>query len=276
MLYLANPSTHEVRAAMAAGQLGAMMTPRQGNRLPAGALFSVDNGCGPDKHGNAGTGYIGDEAFLHLLRTTGQGDGYDDCDPDTSWCLLAAAPDVLGDAYATLRRADTSKMLGWIRDAGFRAALVAQNGLRLDPARGWGADGPAGEWLPVEWDELDAVFLGGSAECVPCGWVRPVAQARETCRCPFCRAKVTEWKLGAVARALVAEARSRGKHVHMGRVSSLKRYRYAARIGCDTCDGTFIAKAPDKNLPIVLGWGQAVAADELSPQPALFDVAGAL
>jgi hypothetical protein len=257
MMYLANPSTKGVRAAMAAGDLGVILTPRQGNKLPAGTLFCIDNGCGPDKDGNAGTGYIGDEAYIALLRQIGQGEGYDDCDPDTSWCLFATAPDVLGDAYATLDRANWSGMLAWIRYAGFRAAIVAQNGLRLDPARGWGADGPAGEWLPLDWDDFDVLFLGGSGECVPCGWVRLVAQTREVHCCPTCGAKVTEWKLGAVARALVAEAKRRGKHVHMGRVNTGKRWRYAEAIGCDSCDGTTIAVAPDTNLPIVLSWVRA-------------------
>jgi hypothetical protein len=254
MMYLANPSTEGVRAAMAGGMIGAILTPKQGNRLPAETLFIIDNGCGPDKTGNAGGGYIGDEAYLHLLATLGKGEGYDDCDPDTSWCLFAVCPDVLGDAYATAVRADTSKMLGWIRYYGFRVAYVAQNGLRNDPARGWGADGPAGEWMPVEWDDLDAIFLGGSGECVPCGWVRAVAQAREVHECPSCGAKVTEWKLGQVARELVAEAKRRRKHVHMGRVNTGKRFRYADAIGCDTVDGTTIAIAPDTNLPKVLAW----------------------
>jgi hypothetical protein len=271
MLYLANPSTQAIRQAMADGRLGAILTPRQGNKLPDDALFCIDNGCGPDKEGNAGTGYIGDEAYLHLLRTIGQGDGYDEYDPFTSWCLFAVAPDVLGDAYATLHRAEWSKMPGWIRYAGFQVAFVAQNGLRNDPARGWGADSPEGEWLPLEWDDFDVLFLGGSAECVPCGWVRPVAQARETDRCPHCHAKVTEWKLGQLARDLVAEAKQRGKWVHMGRVNSLKRYRYAKLIGCDSADGTFVAVAPDVNLPIALGWSDAVEATR--PQATLFEVA---
>lgn len=270
MLYLASPSTQPIRQAMADGRLGAILTPRSGNKLPDDALFGVDNGCGPDKDGNAGTGYIGDEAFVHLLRMIGQGNGYDEYDPFTSWCLFAVAPDVLGDAYATLHRADWSKMLGWIRYAGFRVALVAQNGLRLDPVRGWGADGPAGEWLPVDWDEFDVLFLGGSAECVPCGWVRPVAQAREVSRCPHCHARLTEWKLGRLARDLTSEAKRRGKQVHMGRVNSLKRFRYAESIGCDTADGTYIKAAPDVNLPKALAWRDAVDAGRA--QSVLFDL----
>jgi hypothetical protein len=76
------------------------------------------------------------------------------------------------------------------------------------------------------WDELDVLFVGGS----------------------------TEWKLGAAARALVAEAKRRGKHVHMGRVNSRKRLRYAQAIGVDSCDGTLLTFGPDKHLPSLLRW----------------------
>ena len=41
MLYLANPCTPGVRDAMATtGHLAAIMSPRQGNQLPADALFA--------------------------------------------------------------------------------------------------------------------------------------------------------------------------------------------------------------------------------------------
>jgi hypothetical protein len=57
------------------------------------------------------------------------------------------------------------------------------------------------------------------------------------------------FKLGAEARALVAEARARRLWVHMGRVNSLRRLRYAHQIGCDSVDGTYLAFGPDRNLP---------------------------
>lgn len=59
----------------------------------------------------------------------------------------------------------------------------------------------------------------------------------------------TEFKLGAVARELAAEAKSRCKRVHMGRVNSIQRVRYANDIGCDSVDGTTLAYAPDRRLP---------------------------
>lgn len=78
----------------------------------------------------------------------------------------------------------------------------------------------------VPWGEFDVLFIGGS----------------------------TEWKLGAAVRGLVAEAKARGKGVHMGRVNSLKRFRYAEAIGCDSVDGTFLTFGPEKNLPELLSW----------------------
>jgi hypothetical protein len=209
MLYLANPSTAGVRNAMAAGLLGAIMSPRQGNQLPDAALFAIDNNCGPGKNGQPGTAYPGDEHYLGLLQDLAEAEDADACDPDSRWCLFATAPDVLGDAVATLQR--SARMLDLIRYAGFPAALVAQDGL---------------EHLPVPWDDFDALFIGGS----------------------------TAWKLGTAARTLAAEARRRGKWVHMGRVNSLRRLRYADAIGCDSADGTYLTYAPDANLPRLLGW----------------------
>lgn len=82
----------------------------------------------------------------------------------------------------------------------------------------------------IPWDELDVLFLGGD----------------------------TGWKLGEAARGLTALARRRGKPVHMGRVNSHRRLRYAAAIGCDTADGTYLAFGPDQNLPKLLSWVREV------------------
>jgi hypothetical protein len=87
------------------------------------------------------------------------------------------------------------------------------------------------ENLPVPWEDFDVLFIGGD----------------------------TAWKLGPHARALVAEAKRRGKWVHMGRVNSERRLRYAQAIGCDSADGTFIAFAPDTNLPRVMTWLRGTA-----------------
>lgn len=78
----------------------------------------------------------------------------------------------------------------------------------------------------MPWPDFDVLFIGGT----------------------------TEWKLGPVARELVAEAKRRGKWVHMGRVNSEKRFEYARAIGCDSADGTFLTFGPDVNLPKLLAW----------------------
>ena len=79
---------------------------------------------------------------------------------------------------------------------------------------------------PIPWQDFDVAFVGGT----------------------------TAWKLGPHARALVAEAKARGKWVHMGRVNSERRWRYADAIGCDSCDGTYLTFGPDVNLPKLLAW----------------------
>lgn len=115
------------------------------------------------------------------------------------------------------------------------AATLARSGPWLPrirtlgmPAAFAGQDGL--ESLSVPWDDFDVLFLGGT----------------------------TGWKLGAAARALTAEAKSRGKAVHMGRVNSARRMRYAEFIGCDSADGTYISFGPDVNLPDVLSWLRGV------------------
>lgn len=243
--YLANPSTADIRAAMLRYELGCILTPRQHNLLPVGSLWCADNGCGPGKDGRLVDGYPGDEAYLGILQGWAAAEDADPCDPDTSGCLFAAAPDVVGDARATLKRSE--RMLDWIRYAGYPAAFVAQNGL---------------EDLDVPWDSFDVLFIGGSKECQPCGYVCPVAD-RERDRCPYCLRVLAEWKLGPAARWLVAEAKRRGKRVHMGRVNSRKRLLAAHDMGCDTADGTKLTRAPDRYLPVVLSWQR----DANAPRP---------
>lgn len=188
---------------MTCGLLGQIVTPAAGNRLLPGVEWVGDNCC-------FGSGYPGDEAYLEWLA------GF-----PRAGCRFVVAPDVVGDADATLAR--SLPMLAPIRALGLPVAYVGQNGARPDG-------------LP--WGDFDALFLGGD----------------------------TAWKLGAEARALVDEARRRGVWVHMGRVNSLRRLRYAQAIGCDSADGTYLAFGPDRNLPQLLGWLRAVA------EPALWEV----
>jgi hypothetical protein len=176
-------------------RLGYIDTPAQGNRRPEGVAWCADNGC-------FGKGYPGDEKWLAWLTKNAH------AAPD---CLFATAPDVVGDAEATLAR--SAPFLPIIRELGYPAALVAQDGL---------------EALPVPWETFDVLFIGGT----------------------------TEWKLGQAAHALIRQAKERGKWVHMGRVNSERRYRYAHTIGCDSVDGTYLTFGPDINLPKLLAWSR--------------------
>jgi hypothetical protein len=202
-MYLANPtSSPATQAAMVSGSLGCITTPVQGNKVPAGAWWCADNGC-------FGKGYPGDEAWIGWLESR---------TADKSLCLFAVAPDVVGDAAATLAR--SAPWLPRIRALGYPAALAAQDGL---------------EALTVPWDEVDVLFIGGT----------------------------TGWKLGSDARRLIADAKARGKWVHMGRVNSQRRYTYARKIGCDSVDGTYLKFGPDTNLPNVMSWLRSAAQGDL-------------
>lgn len=195
MLYLANPAGAECKAAMSAGKLGFIDTPKQGNRHPAGAWYCCDNG-------KYGKGWPGAYAWYTWLRRTVNLYG-------TERCVFVTAPDRVADPYGTL--ADSLPWLPVIRRLGVPAAFVAQ-------------DGCENGLLP--WGDFDTLFLGGT----------------------------TEWKLGPAAASVTAEAAERGLPVHMGRVNSRKRLRYAHSIGCATADGTYLTFGPTTNLPKLLSW----------------------
>lgn len=89
------------------------------------------------------------------------------------------------------------------------------------------------------WDEIDCLFIGGT----------------------------TAWKLGPEACNLAAVASSMGKWIHVGRVNSERRFRYAQAIRADSCDGTYLTYGPSKNLTNVLAW------ERTNQQPALLDAA---
>jgi hypothetical protein len=191
MLYFANPTT-VAEAAMTRGLLGFIATPRQGNKRPAGVTWCADNGCFSDKF---------DEGAWWAWLVANAG--------DAATCNFAVAPDVVGDAAATLER--SRPWLGRMRELGYRVAFVAQDGI---------------EATEVPWDEFDALFIGGS----------------------------TEFKLGPIAEAAIAEAKARGKYVHVGRVNSKRRFDRFAELGVDSVDGTFLTFAPRQNIHRLLSW----------------------
>lgn len=216
-MYLANPcSSDVVLEAMEAGTIGLIDTPAQANQSntdrvhAAGVPWCADNGAFSDRFDER-------KWWAFLLRRQ----------PWASTCLFAAAPDVVGDAAATLTR--SVPWLPKIRALGYPAALVAQDGL---------------EHLTVPWDDFDVLFIGGT----------------------------DQFKLGHHAIRLAEEARRHGKRVHVGRVNSDKRFRFAARpypfgLGADTADGTFLTFAPDHNLGRLLRWLEPAGPESLFDPP---------
>jgi hypothetical protein len=217
--YYATASTERVRDAMRAGYLGQIITPAAGNRLEPWVEWIADNGI----YSNA---YPGDTGYLSWLRSHAD---------YRSRCRFAVAPDVVADHPATWER--SLPMLAPIRRVVGRVAMCAQNGATPDD---------------MPWDGIDAVFLAGIVECAPCGYV-PALTDLPASRCPAGHA-LAEWKVGAAAAAITAEAKRRGKWVHMGRVNSDDRMTRAREMGCDSADGTYLAFGPDVNRPVLLGW----------------------
>lgn len=205
--YFANPCGRRVIESMQRGDLGFIGTPAQGNRRPRGVAWCADNGAFSDS-------FDEDKWWRYLVANA--------VDADT--CVFAVAPDIVGDAAATLER--SRPWLARIRSLGYPVAFVAQDGF---------------ESTEVPWDEFDVLFIGGS----------------------------TDWKLGPDARKAVREAKRRGKWVHMGRVNSERRWKYADAIGVDSCDGTYLTFGPDANLPKLLAWVRN------NDQPPLFPDSGA-
>jgi hypothetical protein len=137
-------------------------------------------------------------------------------DPDrvAQWlCWMATLPTegrmfaVAPDVYADAEA--TWEWSDWwleaIRWLGWPVALVAQNG--------------AEDHAPM-WDEIerwDVLFVGGD----------------------------TDWKLSSDAADCIREAQLHDKWIHVGRVNTLRRWRWCLDLGVDSVDGTLLAYGPD-------------------------------
>ncbi len=93
------------------------------------------------------------------------------------------------------------------------------------------------EDLPIPWDDFDCWFIGGD----------------------------TRWKLSQASADLAAEAKARGKWVHMGRVNSLRRLEAAYLMGCDSVGGSSMSMFGDKYIHQFVRWVRG-----LQTQPLLF------
>lgn len=200
-IFLATSSSPLIDSAMRDGHIGRLATPFSGNRVARGVTWGADSGAYT-------RGYQPDRYFRWLETEM----------PNAGRCLFAPAGDVVGDWPATLDLALPD--LPRLRALGYPAAIVLQDGATPNT---------------VPWDEIDAVFIGGT----------------------------DAYKLGPQAAACVRAATARGLWAHMGRVNSGRRYAYAGHIGCGSVDGTFLSFGPDINLARLLRW-------EARRQPSLF------
>ena len=123
-----------------------------------------------------------------------------------------------GDAKETIKN-----FRAWsqqIRMRGFPAAMVAQDGLE-------------DEIENIPWEDMDVLFIGGSDE-FKLG--------------KFTGRQKEKWE------KIWSEARRRGVPVHVGRVNSLSRLKFAESREFDSADGNFIKHGPDINAPKVGKW----------------------
>ena len=197
MLY-ATPPTAEplIHAAIARGDLLFIDTPAQGNKRPPDIRWCADNSV----FGDGWKGY--DWWFSWLQRHAA----------DAQRCLFATAPDVLCDHQRSYRRADP--WLDRIRDLGYPAAWVAQNGATLRPGS-------------VPWDRFDCLFIGGDDE-----W-KEGPTALDLLREAKARGKRTH----------VGRVNSRRRFL---------RFELTGLV--DSVDGTYVTYGPRKNAPTLLGW----------------------
>jgi hypothetical protein len=136
MIYLSGtiPKTNLETPETIPNEIGLMLTCRKnaGRKNPFPFMFShpwgADNNCFNDPDFDLSI-YL---KFLENMK------------PVAKNCLFAPAPDVVGDADATIER--SYPVLPQIRAAGFPAAFVAQNGV---------------ENMAIRWDFFDCLFIGG-------------------------------------------------------------------------------------------------------------------
>jgi hypothetical protein len=111
--------------------VGYILTPNMGNRPDLSkTLWAADTGCFTT------TTPFSLPRYLHWLEDLSRYLGN---------CLFATAPDRVGDWEETWKL--SAPVLPILREIGYRAALVAQDGLRHP-----------------EWDTFDALFVGGTTK----------------------------------------------------------------------------------------------------------------
>ena len=158
--------------------VGQLLTPLTRYTLREPELdWAIDNGAFSS---------FNEKAFLSLLKRE---------EHHKANCLFVTVPDVVGSALRTLELFERWKG----RLSAWPIALACQDGQ---------------EHLPIPWDEIAAVFIGGS----------------------------TNWKVGVHAAHCVKAAKALGKWSHIGRVNDPARFDYFEKLGADSIDGSGLAR----------------------------------
>ena len=110
-------------------------------------------------------------------------------------CLFVTVPDVVGSARRTLEVFEhwKGRLQGW------KLALACQDGQ---------------EHLPIPWDDIAAVFIGGS----------------------------TNWKCSQHSTHIIQAAQALGKWTHVGRVNHGDRWSHFDKLGVNSADGSGLAR----------------------------------
>lgn len=116
---------------------------------------------------------------------------------------FVACPDIVASARRTLELFE----YWYPRLCNWPLALVAQDGQ---------------EDLPIPWDLIQAIFIGGS----------------------------TQWKMSRHAADIVKTAKGMEKWVHVGRVNDPVRWQHFEDLGADSVDGTGIAQYSHMRIAI--------------------------
>jgi hypothetical protein len=152
---------------------------------------------------------------------------------------------------------------------GFDAALYLDMLRRLPRTAQWiAAPDVVGDWRGTA-----ALFLQWAPRIRQLGF--PVAYVLQDgceelpeCECVFVGGS-TRYKLSRESAEWMAEARRRGMLVHVGRVNTLRRLRWAADHGADSVDGTQVSMFPDRWIPWTLE-----ALEWLSAQTTMHKITG--
>lgn len=139
--------------------------------------FAIDNGA---------FSKFDPQAFLSLLKRE---------TPRRGLCRFVVVPDVVGSALRTSEVFEywSPFLQEW------PLAYVAQDGI---------------ESLPIPWDRVAALFIGGS----------------------------TDWKMSEKAGQCIKACKAIGKWCHVGRVNTPGRFEHFEKLGADSIDGTGISR----------------------------------